>query len=45
MFYQMLIQQLISSYGQVLVYENVGGVGRWRPNDYTTASRISGNLS
>ena len=29
------------SYGQVLVYENVGGVGRWRPNDYTPASRIS----
>ena len=21
------------SYGQVLVYENVGGTGRWRPND------------
>ena len=29
------------SYGQVLVYENVGGTGRWRPNDYTPADRIS----
>ena len=33
------------SYGQVLVYENVGGTGRWRPNDYTPASRISAQFT
>ena len=33
------------SYGQVLVYENVGGVGRWRPNDYTPAVRISAQFN
>ena len=33
------------SYGQVLVYENVGGIGRWRPNDYTPASRISAQFT
>ena len=33
------------SYGQVLVYENVGGTGRWRPNDYTPADRISAQFT
>jgi len=33
------------SYGQVLVYENVGGTGRWRPNDYTPASRVSAQFT
>ena len=33
------------SYGQVLVYENVGGVGRWRPNDYTPAVRVSAQFN
>ena len=27
------------------MYENVGGVGRWRPNDYTPASRISAQFN
>ena len=33
------------SYGQVLVYENVGGTGRWRPNDYTPADRVSAQFT
>ena len=33
------------SYGQVLVYENVGGVGRWRPNDYTPSVRVSAQFN
>ena len=33
------------SYGQVLVYENVGGTGRWRPNDYTPANRVSARFT
>ena len=32
-------------YGQVLVYENVGGTGRWRPNDYTPVSKIAANFN
>ena len=32
-------------YGQVLVYENVGGTGRWRPNDYVPASKIAANFN
>jgi len=32
-------------YGQVLVYENVGGTGRWRPNDYTPASKVAANFN
>ena len=33
------------TYGQVLVYENVGGTGRWRPNDYTPASKVAANFN
>ena len=33
------------SYGQVLVYENVAGQGRWRPNDYTPAVRVSAQFT
>ena len=33
------------TYGQVLVWTNVGGSGQWKPNDYTPATRVSAQFT
>lgn len=33
------------TYGQVLVWTNVGGSGQWKPNDYTPSTRVSAQFT
>ena len=33
------------AYGQVLVWTNVGGIGQWKPDDYTPATRVSAQFT